>query len=241
VDVYIPSQFYYDHPFKLGTVGKGRKRVRNTCDRFILDSGISDPSVTNEDVIDAARRLDADFVVPKDYLHKQGKTTDSVSEFFDLYADSGVDATVLVPLQPPHVSHLDDLPESNAYCVGGIAKASPDDQLQALRDVRDAVGDDVYLHGLGFGLNTAFIRTVRQHPTLVDSIDMATVEQAVKGGEVRDKWGEGQSFAYPTGDKSSIVRQSFSQAMLVMYCYMLTDHCDDEAVQPVDTQLSDWV
>jgi len=108
-----------DYPNKLQKPSTVGSRVRDTADSYILDSGIGD-DVSNAEVLELAEQHDADYVIGKDYLHDQDATTESVNEFLELHALQDVDATPMIPLQPPHHEHYHDLPGHSHYVLGGM-------------------------------------------------------------------------------------------------------------------------
>jgi hypothetical protein len=171
----------------------------------MMDSGIRNDDITNEDVLDAAETYGADYVIPKDYLNDQYKTTQSVHEFLDIYRSHSCDAEYLIPLQPPHDRHFEDFKQYDTFALGGIAKKPPSAQLDYIRKFRDVAGDDVYVHILGLGASRELIDAFRTDPGFVDSIDTSTPVNAPKHGEIPDATfiQNRQKFQIPAGDGSS--------------------------------------
>ena len=181
--VFVASAMPTGYPYKLQKPSTISARVRETADCFIMDSGIGD-DVSNREVIELAIEHDADYVVAKDYLHKQDKTTDSIREFVDIFSEYDCDITPLIPLQPPFAKHYRDVPEFDHYVLGGMATEDigTDQQIRWIRDFR-RVAPDVYAHGLGVGGGIEFVRKVAG-TGLLDSIDCSTPEQAAMFGKV---------------------------------------------------------
>lgn len=231
VDVYVASSMRYPYPYKIAGVTEGRQSIRQTADpgRFILDSDINKEDCTNEDVIERAESLDPypEYVVPKDYLGEPEETTASIDEFYELWNSSPLadsDTQVMLPVQPPHDEHVNDLLKfpTDAYVVGGVANSTPGVQLGALVDTREVVGRDAYLHGLGFGSNIDFITQVRELPGLVDSVDTSTPERLPINNNAVDRNLSKMQFEYPKGRWSSIVRGEFARAHVTLLTLMLS-------------------
>lgn len=174
------------YPYKLQKPSTANDRVRETADVYIYDSGIGDDT-TNAEVLDGATAFDADYVVAKDYLHDQDRTTDSVREFRGLYRGHECDATIMVPLQPPHADHYHDLPGASHYVLGGMATDDVTfrEQRRWIREFDRVVHDDAYVHALGVGGGKEFIREFAG-TGILDSVDCATPELAASFGAVVD-------------------------------------------------------
>jgi len=163
-------------------------------------------------VLQLADEYNADFVVPCDELHDQAATTDAVMEFLELYDDSDVRATPLIPLQPPYDKHYRELPDFAAYCLGGIAfDYSAREQVEAIHNFRTAAGDSPYAHALGVGGSMTVVRAVANNPGLVQSVDCSTPEQAAINGSLIDAQLKQQSMSILTGTGSSAGRYSLAE------------------------------
>jgi len=193
MDFYVASAMPTDYPRKLQKPSTASPRIRETADTYILDSGIGDDT-TNAEVLDLAAKLDADYVIAKDYLHDFTQTTASIREFRDLHADHDTDATPMIPLQCDpdrelwHVDHYKQLEcDANHYVLGGMAvdDVGTDDQIRSIRRFRDLVGPDPYVHALGVGGGMAFVEQAAGMGWL-DSVDCATPEMAGQFGAVLD-------------------------------------------------------
>lgn len=201
--VYVASNIPTAYPWKLQKPATIDRTVRETAtESFIFDSGIGDDT-TNEGVLDYAHEHDADYVVAKDYLHDQARTTESVREFLELYPEHPCEATPLIPLQPPFDQHYAQLDEFDHYVLGGMAKENcgTKQQLKWIRDFR-RVAPDVYAHGLGVGGGWSFVRKVAPE-RLLDSIDCATPEMAAIKGKVLNGRLQQQGINTYNGDGSA--------------------------------------
>jgi len=172
------------YPHKLQKPSTVSERVRDTAETFIFDSGIGNDELTNADVLDMADEYDAEYVVAKDYLHDQPRTTESVKKFFEIYPDHPCTATPLIPLQPPHHKHYQDLPDHDHYVLGGMVDQSISTR-QRIRWIEkfDRVSHDCYTHGLGIGGGSGIMQSFAGSGVL-DSVDCSTPEQAAMFGKV---------------------------------------------------------
>ena len=189
-DVFVASNIDTAYPRKLQKPSTVNDAVRDTAETFIFDSGIGDDT-TNREVLDAAHDYGADFVVAKDYLHDRQATTDSIAVFFEEYQAHPCDATPMVPLQPPHARHYQELTDKlgtfDTYVLGGMAvpSVSTADQVAYIREFDRVVHDGAYVHALGVGGGRSFVETVAPLGIL-DSVDCATPEIAAANGCVID-------------------------------------------------------
>ena len=228
------SRYFY--PFKLESVTNSSESVRETCLDYVIDSGISDPSITNKEVLETAIERNATYVIPKDYLHDQKRTTESVREFLELYEDSECSAKPLIPLQPPHDEHYKELSGFSHYALGGIKNEPPAEQIAAIERFREVAGSNVYVHALGMGGSLAFIRAVRSNPRLIDSVDLTTHEMATVNNKLPDKTWEQRRFRLPQGENSTAVRAGFAKAVLMNLNYMLSNECNDELFNQLEAE-----
>lgn len=162
--VFIASNLPTGYPFKLQKPATLTESVRETAESFILDSGIGNDDMTNADVLDLAHEYDADYVIGKDYLWDQERTTESiVHEFHPQYQAHPCDATPMIPLQPDHARHFDDLCRAfretyaeelpyDHFVLGGMSDrdVSDDDVVEYIRRFRE-IAPDAYVHALGIG------------------------------------------------------------------------------------------
>jgi hypothetical protein len=186
VDVYVASNIPHDYPLVLQKPATASPEIRETATSYILDSGIGDET-TNADVLDMAARLDADYVIPCDELHDQAATTAAVKDFLARYESHRCDAVPLIPLQPPHDEHYQDLPGHSHYCLGGMAFEDTTDEqaIRWIRDFREVAGPNPYVHALGIGGGDTVVNALAG-TGLVDSVDCATPELAAQYGCVLD-------------------------------------------------------
>lgn len=224
---YIPRYWY---PYRLQHAGKARDWVKDESLEVIVDSAIMEEEIGNTETLDRAHELHADYVVPNDTLDDQDATTQAVREFVTEYESHPCTATPLIPLQPPYDEHYRELDGFSHYVLGGIAMASPKEQLREIHRFREEAGRYVYAHGLGLGASLTMIRGLREDPTLLDSFDLSTPEKVIRGEKLPDKsWIQGE-FHYPTGEDSSTVRAAYASAVALQLNYMLGPFCSDDSL-----------
>lgn len=219
IDIYVASAMPYPYPYKLGKPEHATQKIRASCSAFIMDSGIGDDT-TNAEVLDLAQEYDADFVIPCDELHDQKATTEAVHEFLELYDDSDVRATPLIPLQPPYDKHYKQLSDFPAYCLGGIAfDYTAREQVGELQKFRRVAGDGPYVHALGVGGSMTVVRAIANDPSLVQSVDCSTPEQSAINGCLIDAELKQRNMSILNGEGSSRGRYSLAETN----AYQLTD------------------
>lgn len=183
-DLYVASNATHDSPRKLQKPDNASRVVRDTAETYILDSGIGDDT-TNPEVLDLAARLDADFVIPCDILHDQEATTESVRDFLGLFEGHRCTATPMIPLQPPHAEHYQDLAGHDYYCLGGMSleRIPASQAVRWIKQFRGVAGSEPHVHALGVGGGNEFV-TKMAGTGLIDSVDCATPELAAISGDV---------------------------------------------------------
>lgn len=195
-------------------------RHASQCDHYIVDSNFMDESVTNQDVLDDAHELDADVAVLADVLHDADATADALLEGLEVADDHAFDGGLLLPLQPPHVECYREVapsaPDGVWWGVGGVKDATARRKLDAVRDLRAAVGPDAHIHGFGFGVTDQLARVVRAEPELLDSIDNSTGVQNAMTDPVKP------------GDERMSVVAARAQAQRIEDLRELTPHVDEE-------------
>lgn len=180
VDVYLSAndscRIYW--PYRMQPVHEAAKRYRDACEHYIVDSSFQDESITNEDVLDTAFRLDAEAALLADVWHDADETVHALLEGRELADDHAYDGKLIAPLQPPHTDCYDELEgQFDIYAVGGVKDADPFTQVQALRHLRERAGPDEWIHGLGIGVSDELVWAVHEWPDLVNSIDYSTPVQ----------------------------------------------------------------
>ncbi len=231
---YIPRYWY---PYRLQHAGRARPWLAEESLETIIDSAIMDETIGNRETLDKAYELHADYVIPNDTLDDQEATTAAVREFVDEYERHPCTATPLIPLQPPYDDHYRELGGFSHYVLGGIAAADPQTQLKEIRRFRDEAGRYVYAHGLGLGASRTIIDALREDPTLLDSFDLSTPEQVIRGDKIPDSSWQQQNFEYARGENSSTVRSAYAQAVVLQLNYMLGPFYAEDEQDSTQTSL----
>ena len=247
VDVYVAGiNPRYSWPHRLVAANEARPGVAASADTVIIDSVVSDPYYAVNDVLDAAHKLDAEYVVGKDWppesdpSSKGVQATDAYEWFITKYKRHECKSDVLVPIAPPfEAGCLDCLSEVDRFALGGMRDMSGEQQVKHIRDFRDVAGYDVEVHGLGVGTSAELISAIREsvkngpESPLLDSFDISTPENAVSKGKLPDKHWHQHRITFPTGDESTTMRAGYAEATARMLEYELSSWCDDDILQNV--------
>lgn len=218
IDVYVASDMAYQYPYKLVKPANVSQRVVDSAETVIMDSGIGD-EISNQEVLDLASKYDTDMVVAKDYLHDQNSTTESVRAFLDLWEDHTCRATPLIPLQPDHHEHYQELSGQYHYLLGGMAfDYETSEIIRAVEQFRDVAGMGPYVHLLGVGANPRLMNYLAQNPNAVQSIDCSTPEQCAINSEIYDVSLTRSDYQIRTGDGSSATREGLAQHLAYTLC-----------------------
>ena len=220
----------YWYPYRLQTCEYAKPSVRRQSLEYMIDCAINNEEITNEDVLDAAIEHNATYVIPKDYFGEMDKTTDSVLEFLDEHKRRECTATPIIPLQPPHADHYDDLPGYGMYALGGLNQLSSEEIIQYLHEFDDKVPSSVYRHGFGFGTTLKLIQELAHNPHLLDSLDVSSHELQVRCGKITDRRWHSRQFLYPTGTDTTTIRSMYAVDVLLKLNYMLGPLCNDEVL-----------
>jgi len=96
-------------PWRMLPVHEATKRYRNACERFIVDSAFNKPNTTNEEVLDRAFKVNAEFAVLADVYQDKDATVDALIEGQNQYEDHVFDGKIIYPLQAPYTDCYQDL------------------------------------------------------------------------------------------------------------------------------------
>lgn len=153
---------------------------RNACEVYWVDSKIGDSDYSNQEVLDDGFRYDSEAILLADTMGDSEETIKSIKDGLDIADDHPFDGDIVIPLQAPFAESYEEFAgESEYYAIGGL-KDEKDDQkrIQAAQSVRDIAGDDIHLHGLGWGPRDGLVAAVHDNPSLIDSIDYSTPVQS---------------------------------------------------------------
>lgn len=257
IDVYVAGDTsWYAWPHRLVNAGDAdHVALRDTCDTLIVDSVYGDDYYPVDDVLDAAHKIHADYVIMSDYPDQPDATIDAYEWFSSHYIDHACNATVIPVAQP---ASPDFHQQINFYqrsrlthpliAIGGLSSATPAEQVTALTRAREIAGSQQAIHGLGLGTSPQVIAAVRQHATrhgrpLIDSLDTSTPERAPSLNKLPDKTWSQHRHLLPEGESSTVVRAGFADAIARMLAYEFSPSCDDDVVTDVpdaSSDLSHW-
>lgn len=219
IDVYVASNMPYEYPYKLVKPEHACTPVVDSAETVIMDSGIRNESIGNIDVLDLAHKYDADMVVGKDYLHNQDRTTASIKEFLRQWETHDCRATPLVPLQPPHHEHYQELSGHYHYLLGGMAfDYETSEIINAVERFREVAGNGPYVHLLGVGANPKLMDYLASNPEVVQSLDCSTPEQCAINGNIYDVELKQEPYKIRTGNGSSRTRAGLAQHLAYTLC-----------------------
>lgn len=165
-------------PWRMNPPRLANSSYRNACEQYVIDSDPLDDSVTAEDVLDTAHRLDAEVASLQDVYQDKDATVDSLLRGMEVADDHPFDGTLLLPLQAPYAECWRELGEpTDAWLgIGGLKDGRPRERLDATHTLRDAVGPDAWIHGFGWGVD-GIASEIRSEPGLLDSLDYSTPVQ----------------------------------------------------------------
>lgn len=186
IDMYVSgidgARVYWPWRMNKAKASETRQAFVDACDHHIMDSNFQDESVTNADVFDEAERMGSDGAVLADVYQDAEATIDALLDGLDTYDDHSYDGLIILPLQDPHVDVYEAVEPAVGdrnvwWAVGGFKDRPPVDKIEAAKRLRDVVGPNEHIHGLGWGATKEVTRAVRRNPRLLDSIDNSTGTQ----------------------------------------------------------------
>lgn len=202
IDIYLSGgngRAYWPNRLQPARREDSTPSVREACQSYMLDSGFKDGGVPTDQLIEMTHERQPEYVIPNDTVNLPGvpmrtaveETAEKVASFLDHVDERTFPATILVPLQPPHDFHLAYLhhhyprqAHRSHFALGGLKNAAPTDQLAAIRQFRAVVGADAYVHGFGLGSSRTLIETLRESPSLLDSVDFSTPQIHSRSGQI---------------------------------------------------------
>ena len=172
-------------PWRMQPPSQATKSYRDACERYVIDSDPLDDTVTTEDVLDTAHRLDAEVASLQDVYQNKDATVDSLLDGFEIYGDHAFDGELLLPLQDPFVDCYHELgePDGHLIGIGGLKDGTTHERISAVEGFRAEFGSNVWLHGFGWGPTTHLARFIRNNPNAIDSLDYSTPIQNASGGD----------------------------------------------------------
>lgn len=162
-------------PYRMRRLDKTTQNLVRNFERFIVDSAVQNPELTSKDALDKAVEVGAGRVVLEDVMRDMEKTVELVLNGLEVADSHRFDGEVIVPLQPPYEACYRELEgQADTYALGGMSNDPGLTRLEYARNVREIAGQEINLHGLGWGVEDTLISAVREDPDLLDSIDMST-------------------------------------------------------------------
>jgi len=154
-------------------------RHRNACEHYWVDSSIFNSDYQNKEALDDAFRYDAEAVLLADTMGDYDDTVTSIHDGLGLVDGHPFNGTIIIPLQAPYDECYREFEgESTHYAIGGLNWGSDRRRIEAARTVRDIGGDDIHLHGLGWGIGDQLAGEIHANPDLLDSVDYSTPTQS---------------------------------------------------------------
>jgi len=253
VDLYAPLHTVMnDYPHRLGNPGRGCSSPTLAAKSdYILDSRITDPEITNRDVLSRAEDLDADYIVPADTLTDRAATTGAVSQFMEMLPEYDTDAEVIIPLQHDseevdmgtdydrdHIEHYQNLAEvledhgrdieEHKVAIGGVVHWSNTHQLEVAVDLREYCGTTQDIHGLGIGFDWHWMTVIRKVPWLFNSIDNSRSGNQIRNGKILTPEMDVMTYKNPRGKNSTVLSAMLTEHSLYMANYLMTEYCKPE-------------
>jgi len=177
IEIYLSSvdgaRIYW--PWRMTAPKDSSKRYRNACEKYIIDSDPLDDDVTTSDVLDCAYRCNAETASLQDVYLDKDATVDRLLEGLEISDSHPFDGELLLPLQAPYVDCWKELGEPRGHMIGigGLKAGTPMERLSAVRELRQEVGPNVWIHGFGWGPKE-IASEIRKDPDLLDSVDYST-------------------------------------------------------------------
>jgi len=166
-------------PWRMQPPKEATQGYRNACEKYIIDSDPLDDTVTATDVLDTAHKLNAEVASLQDVYQDKDATVDSLLKGLEIADSHAFDGELLLPLQDPYVECYKELgePRDGLIGIGGLKDGTTHERLAAVEELRSYVGNDVWIHGFGWGPTDHLSREIRRKPNLLDSVDYSSPMQ----------------------------------------------------------------
>ncbi len=221
-------------PYRLVNVKSIREAPIEQSTELILDSGVRNEEVGNDEIIETALKYadGVDWVIPKDYPNDRERTVASVIQFYEKAPDS-IKSKLIIPIQgidgPDYlkcwrsIQKALDLPEDQYVGLGGIAGSditrvasmrSTQQKQAAVRHVLD--NSDVRMHLFG---QTNFNWTEFYHHPQIVSCDSS-------------KFGHGVHYECPRGKNGSQIHAWLEAGEYWKFCMMISEGYTPQGKKP---------
>jgi len=171
-------------PYRMQPVHEASSTYAADADRYVIDSSFADESITNQDTLDKAHALGASGAVLEDVYQDYAGTVEKLQEGRQLADTHPFDGEIYYPLQAPHVECWKTVGRPKRIAIGGVKDKPASEKVRIAQHIRDAVGESVWIHGLGYGATPEVISAIRSNPQLLDSIDAQTPLASAKSSDV---------------------------------------------------------
>lgn len=254
---YLKEDFCYPNRLQKASEAGADEYVENQAVRYIIDSCYDNENMSNEETLEVATNVGANYVIPKDYPGKPLKTLDSIQEFLEEWNkrkaadDIGVGGMkMMVPLQPDtngsylrhYAEYQDFYDQFECYALGGLQQfKNTRRQVEAIQRFADRVdGKGKHIHLFGVGTSPRLIHAIRENPFMADSLDCSTMEFMLTKNRLADKFWTQKEFKLPAGDGNTRLRAFYAQALLAQLNYMLSPFFDDPEFDALFEDKSQW-
>jgi hypothetical protein len=165
-------------PWRMQPPKEASANYAAACETYVIDSDPLDESVTTVDVLDRAVALDADVASLQDVYLDKDATVDSLLDGLAVADEHSFGGKLLLPLQAPFVECWQELgePREHILGIGGLKDGTPEQRIEAARELRNAVGPNMWIHGFGWGV-TGIAEPIRENPNLINSVDYSSPMQ----------------------------------------------------------------
>ena len=240
----------YSYPYRMVPAHRVTSTHRGLTDTLMVDSVYNNDSITNEDVLEAARKVDADFVIPKDYPGRPHESVEMMEQFLDLYDPRTDHFKPYMVVQPPLAEtfkeYEDFYSRFGRLAIGGLKDKSPETQTdevyefyEALRASSQIDVSSVDVHGFGLGLSPEMVHFIRTYPHALDSLDVSTPEISIKNNKLPDALWVQTPMALPGGDNRRDLQARYAEATLYLMNYLLSDVVNEEELHEMYGLLED--
>lgn len=230
VELYLSGQdgarIYW--PWRMEKEPEASQSYRDACEVYVVGSDPENEDVTTRDVLDTAHSVGAEVASLADVYQDCSATADAILDGLALADDHPFDGDLLLPLQKPFVECYQEVGEPSGHWlgIGGLKDASDMARIEAASALREYVGPDERIHGLGWGATDGIVRAVHEDPALLDSLDYSTPLRSAP----RD---------IKTGAEHKSVVAAYAGARLVRDLRLLSTHPDEQHDQLTTTTLMD--
>lgn len=229
IELYLSSndgaRLYW--PWRMQPPKEASTTYRNACEKYIIDSDPLDDSVTTTDVLDTAVATDAEVASLQDIYQDKDATVDTLLEGLATADKHAFDGELLLPLQEPVEECWREIgePKQHWIGIGGLKGASEQERLDAVRRLREVAGNDIHIHGFGWGPGQELAKALRKNPGLLDSTDYSTpMQQSIKSDDM-------------AGEERMSVQAMRAGRRLIQDLRRVTDFVNEDTSQQ---SLGDW-